>query len=52
MQQLWLSSPALGSCIPNLGRFLASNNLAKMENLEKSFYGTGDHPLGYLESKS
>ena len=47
MQQLWLSSPelALGSCIPNLGWFLASNNLAKTENLKKSSYGSRDHPL-------
>ena len=25
-------SAALGSCIPNLGRFLASNNLVKIDN--------------------
>ena len=45
MQQIWLSSPALGSCIPNLGRFLASNNLVKIDNLEQYFYGPIDHPL-------
>ena len=32
MQQLWLSSPALGSCLPSLGRFKASNNLVKLTN--------------------
>ena len=30
MQKLWLSSSALGSFIPNLGRFFGSNTLAKM----------------------
>ena len=29
MRQLWLPYPALGICIPNLGHFLASNNLTK-----------------------
>ena len=38
MRQLWFSSPSLGTCIHNLGRFLASNKLAKVDNLEKSFY--------------
>ena len=51
MQQLWLSSPALGSCIPNLGHFFASNNLAEMGNLAKSFYGLRDPPLEHLSSK-
>ena len=46
MQQLWLSSPALGSCIPNLGRFLASKNSSKIDDMEKSFYWPIYHPLG------
>ena len=37
MRQLWLSSPELGICTPNLGRFKSGNNLAKIENLETSF---------------
>ena len=45
MQQLRLSSPALGSCIPNLGYFLASNNLVKSENLENTFTGREISPL-------
>ena len=48
MRQLWLLSPALGSCMTNLGRFLASNNLAKIDNLEKTFYGPRDHLLRHL----
>ena len=34
----------LGSCPPNLEQFLARNNLAKIENLEKSFYRPKDPP--------
>ena len=52
MQQLWLSSPVFGSYLSNLGLFLASNNLVKIDNLEKSFYVQRDHPLGHLPSKS
>ena len=52
MRQLWLLSTALGICIPNLGHFLESNNLAKIDNLEKYFYGMIDHPLGHLPYKS
>ena len=51
MRQLRFSSTALGSCIPNLGQFLACHNLAKIENLERPFYGMIDHPLGNLPSK-
>ena len=51
MRQIWLSYLALGSYIPNLGRFLASNNLAKMENMEKYFHGPRDHPLGHMTYK-
>ena len=51
MQKLWLSSPALGICIPNLGYLLASNNLAKIDNLEKYFYRPRDQSLGHLPSK-
>ena len=36
MLQLWLSYPALGSCIPNLGHFSASNNLPKIDNFGKT----------------
>ena len=39
MRQLWLSSPALGSWIPNLGRFLASNKLTKIHYLVNNFIG-------------
>ena len=45
MQQLWLLSPALGSCISNLGRFLASNNIVRIKNLEQYFYGPINQPL-------
>ena len=51
MQKLWLSSPELGSRIPNLGRFLASDDLAKIKYLEQIFYGPRYHPLGHLTSK-
>ena len=51
MQQLWLSYPALGSYIPNLGRLLASDNLVKMDSLEKSRYGMRDNSLGHMPSK-
>ena len=50
MRQLWLSSPSLGGCIPNLGHFKASDNLAKIENLAKPLYGPRDHPLGHLRN--
>ena len=33
------------------GTFLACNNLAKIENTEKYFYGPGDHPHGHLSFK-
>ena len=52
MRQLWLSSPASGSCIPNLGRFLASNNLSKINNMEKYFCGPIYYPLLHLPYKS
>ena len=45
MQQLLLSSPTLGSCIPNLGRCLAHNNLVKINNLEKYFMDQEITPL-------
>ena len=45
MRQLWLSSPALGSCITNLGRFLASNNLAKSDSLDNPFTNQEITPL-------
>ena len=51
MRQLWLSSQELGSCIPNLGHFLASDNLAKIENTEEYIYGRGYHPIGNLPTK-
>ena len=35
MRQRWLSSPALGSCIPNLGRFYQVITLPKFDNLDK-----------------
>ena len=44
MRPLWLSSPALGSCITNLGHLLASNHLAKIYNLTKSSYGPRYQP--------
>ena len=51
MRQLWLSYPALGSYIPNLGYFFASNNLNKMETLGKSLYVPRYHPFGHVTSK-
>ena len=45
VQQPFLSHPALGSCIPDLGHFFAINNWAKMENLVKYFYGQDITPL-------
>ena len=45
MQQLWLSSPALGTCIPNLGRFKASNNLVKWTVWKNTFTGQDITPL-------
>ena len=45
MQRLWLSSPALGSCIPNLGRFLAINSLVKIDYLENTFTSQDITPL-------
>ena len=45
MQQLWLSSPELGGCIPNLGSFLAIHNLSKIDNLENPFRGLKITPL-------
>ena len=45
MQQLWLSYPALGICIPNLGSFKASNNLVKIDTLENPFTGQDINPL-------
>ena len=35
MQQLWFLSPEFGICIPNLGLFLASDNLVKIDSLVK-----------------
>ena len=41
----------LGICIPNLGRFPASNNLAKIENVVKYLYRARYHHIGHLPSK-
>ena len=39
MLQVWLSYPDLVRCMPSLGCFKASTNLAKIENLAKYFTG-------------
>ena len=45
MRQIWLSSTERGICIPNLGRFLVSNNLVKIDNLGGIFTGQEITPL-------
>ena len=52
MQQLLLSSPALGSCIPNLGCFQHIINQTKWIIWQKYFYRPIYHPLAHLASKS
>ena len=52
MSQLWLLYPELGSCIHHLGWFLGSNNLAQMENMEKSLYGPRDNSIENMSFES
>ena len=45
MWRLWLSSPALGSCIPNLGYFLASSTYSELTIWKYPFMGQEITPL-------
>ena len=38
----------VGSSVHNLERCLVCDNLAKVDHLDKSFYGHIDHPLGHM----
>ena len=49
---LVLGPRLIGSCLPNLELFLASNNSSKIENLTKYFYGPREFLIGNLLSKS
>ena len=44
------STEFVGTRLHNLGRFLANGNLAKIENLTKSFYGPREHLIGHLQA--
>ena len=45
MRQLWLSYPALGSCIPNMGRFQQLITQSKLKTWRNPFTGQYITPL-------